>query len=39
MDSKDLEYPTEQQMDECWTAWKGGQVKEGCRKQCPEKER
>ena len=31
MDSKDLEYPTEQQMDECWTAWKES-GKEGLRK-------
>ena len=41
MDSKDLEYPTGQQMDECWTAWKES-GKEGLRKylrkQCPEKE-
>ena len=41
MDSKDPEYPSEQQMEECWTAWKqGGKegLREFLRKQDPEQE-
>jgi hypothetical protein len=41
MDSKDPEYPTEEQMEECWTAWKeGGKegLREFLRKQDPEQE-
>ena len=41
MDSEDREYPTEQEMEECWTAWKeGGKqgLREFLRRQDPEQE-